>query len=187
MNQALNSGYFVATLLSMTSKKMLIKDYMFKDVNVIGPDETISTAVKKMVDKKTNSLIVVDENNKPIGLVSARTLIKAAVPGYLIEDVKSSAFDAEGTFNKYAKESRCIQIKKIMNKDFHILTEDDTMIEAAAYSLKGALRIIPVASKETGEIKGAITRTCLKNALYNIIFEEDKINPCDGGRGDGAQ
>lgn len=147
---------------------------MCASVHTIAPDKTLSDAVKQMVENKSNSLIVVDIDNKPIGLFSSRTLIKAIVPNYLQEDIRSSIFDAEGTFNKYAEESRDKIVKDFMYEEFHTLTDDDAMIEAATYSLKGSRRIIPVVSKENGVLVGAITRTCTKNALYDILFKKNQ-------------
>ena len=149
---------------------MKIKDYMFEDFFTIGQDQTLADAVKTMVEKKSNSLIVV-EDNKPIGLISAHCIIKEIVPAYLKEDIKSSVYGAEGTFDKYAHESKNRKIKDIMYTDFHTLTDDDSMIEAATFSLKGARRIFPVVSKETEELVGVVTRTSIKNALYKVFFE----------------
>ena len=56
---------------------------MFKNVCTVGPDMTIAEAVRFMVEKKTNSLVVVDEDRKPIGTLSSYTLAKAVVPPYL--------------------------------------------------------------------------------------------------------
>ena len=159
---------------------MWVKDYMFNKVYTISPDKTISEAVKIMVANKTNSLIVVDENYKPIGILSSRTLIKEVVPAYLKDDPNFSKFGAEGTFDKYANKMKDKKIKYVMHTDTHILSEDDAMIEAAAYSISAARRILPVVDKE-GRLIGAITRTCIKNALYNVIYKNQQINPENGG------
>ena len=150
---------------------MKIRDYMFKDFYTINPDKTLADAVKKMVEKKSNSLIVVNEENKPLGLISSYCIIKAIIPSYLKEDARPSIYDAEGTFDRYAHNSKDKKIKDIMYKEFHTLTDDDTMIEAATYSLKGARRIFPVVNKETEKLVGAVTRTSIKNALHDIYFK----------------
>ena len=140
-------------------------------VNTITQDKTIANAVEQMVIEKTNSLIVVDGGKKPIGLFSTRNAIKAIVPEYLQKDVRSSIFDSEGTFEKYAKKAKDMQISECMYTEFHVLTDDDAMIEAAAHMLDGCRRIIPVVGKDSGEIVGSITRTCLKKALNDIFLK----------------
>src|SRR3989339_1225601 len=147
---------------------MLVKDYMFTEVCTASPDLTIKEAVKLMVEKKTNSLIVVDDQNKPIGTLSPYTLIREVVPAYLKDDPMFSQFDAESTFDKYAEKVKDKKIGEFMHADFHALSDKDAMIEAASYSINVSRRIFPVVN-EKGILTGAITRTCIKNALYNVL------------------
>ncbi len=145
-------------------------------VNTISPEKTIAEAVKLMVEKRTNSLIVVDESKKPIGLVSSHSLIRAVVPEYLRENEITSQFNAEGAFDKHAQRNKDMIVKDVMYEDIHILNVNDAMIEAATYASKGARRVLPVAD-ERGTLVGAITRTCIKLALYNAIFKDNQIDP----------
>lgn len=156
---------------------MRVKNYMFKNVCTANPGMTIAEAVKFMVDKKTNSLIVVDGECKPIGVISSYTLAKAIVPAYLSQDPLFSQFGSEGTFDKYASQLKDKKISEIMNTNFHVLTEDDTMIEATSYSIADSRRTLPVVEKSSGKLIGAITRTCVKNALYNVIYKDSPIDP----------
>lgn len=161
---------------------MWVKDYMFTNVCTVSPEATIGEVVKIMVEKKTNSLIVVDKDNKPVGTLSSYTLIKEVVPEYLKDDPISANFGAEGTFDKYAQLAKDKKIKEVMHKNFHILSEKDAMIEAAAYAIHVSRRLLPVTNKE-GVLIGAITRTCIKNALYNAIYKDNTIVPTNGGCG----
>jgi len=154
---------------------------MCKWVNTIAPNKTLAEAVEQMVEKKTNSMVVIDKNNKPLGLVSAHLLIKQVVPQYLKDDPLYSQFGAEGTFDRYAHRAKNKKVREFMDRDFHTLSEDDAMIEAAAYSLKGRRRMLLVTNKK-GILVGALTRTCVKIALYNAIFNDDKIDPKLGSR-----
>lgn len=158
---------------------MWVKDYMFTEICTIESDKTLKETVKYMVEKKTNSLIVVDKNI-PVGTLSSHSLIKEVVPAYLKNDPMFSQFGKEGTFDKYAEKAQNKLIKDIMHKDIHTLSENDAMIEAASYSVKSNRRLWAVVNDE-GNLIGAITRTCIKNALYNAIYRDEKINPHNGG------
>lgn len=149
---------------------------MFKNVCVVAPDTTIAEALKLMVEQKTNSLIVVDKDQKPIGTLSSYTLVREVVPQYLKNDPVYSQFGAEGTLDHYAQKFKEKKVSELMHRDFHILSINDAMIEAASYSIKASRRILPVVDKN-GCLIGAITRTCIKNALYNAIFKDHQINP----------
>jgi predicted transcriptional regulator len=159
---------------------MWVKNYMFCKISTISPDTTIAEAVKRMVEERTNSMIVVDSENKPIGTLSSYTLVREVVPAYLKDDPMFSQFGKEGIFDKYAEKMKDRTVKDLMHTDFHILSEDDAMIEAASYSIKASRRILPVVDKE-GKLVGATTRTCIKNALYNAIYKENMIKPDNGG------
>lgn len=158
---------------------MWVKNYMFPNVCTVKGNITVKEAVKMMVEKKTNSLIIIDDENHPIGTVSSLKLINEAVPGYLKDDVVSSNFGVEGTFNKYTKAIADKLVKDVMYDDTHILSEDDTIIEAAAYTIDTNRRILPVANKE-GVLIGAVTRTCIKNALYNVLFPDQPVKQNKG-------
>ncbi len=160
---------------------MFVKDYMCTWVNTIDPGATLADATKKMVVKKTNSIVVIDENKKPLGMISSRLLIKQVVPDYLEGDPLYSQFGAEGTFDRYAEKVKNKKVSEFMDKDFHTLSKDDAMIEAAAYSLKGRRRMLLVVDEE-GILIGALTRTSIKIALYNAIFHNSKIDPKTGSR-----
>jgi len=165
---------------------MWVKNYMFTNVFTVSPNTSISEAVKLMVENKTNSIIVVNKNKNPVGTLSSYTLIKEIVPPYLKDDPIYSQYGAEGTFEKYANKIKNKKVREIMHKDFHSLSEKDAIIEAASYSIEAARRILPVVNKK-GELIGAVTRTYLKNALYNVIFKKDKIDPTNGGCGCGRK
>lgn len=147
-------------------------------VNTISPDKTVAEAVELMVKNKTNGMIVVDEDKSPIGIISSLGLIRQVVPSYF-RDASFSKFGAEGTFDRYAEKIKDKTVEEVMLKDFHCLSEKDAMIEAAAYAAKSQLRMIPVTDQEgnQGKLIGVITRTCIKNALYNAIHKEDQIDP----------
>ncbi|MBU1178558.1 CBS domain-containing protein [Patescibacteria group bacterium] len=158
---------------------MWVKDYMCSKVRTITPDKTLAEAVEQMVANRTNSLIVVDDSKKPIGVVSSHLLILETVPEYLKDSPKAAAYDAEGIFEKYAEQAKDKKVVDFMFKDIHILTLDDTMIEAATHASEGAKRILPVVD-EDGKLAGVITRTCIKNALHNAIYKDHIVDPQTG-------
>lgn len=159
---------------------MIVKNYMFSQVCTVSPEMTLKELVKLMVEKGTNSVIVIDEEQKPIGVISSRTLIRETVPEHLKSDPMFSQFGREGTLDHYVKKAQDKKVKDMMHTDFHILSDEDAIIEAASYSIKSTRRILPVVHGD-GKLVGAVTRTCIKNALYNILFKDKKINPQNGG------
>jgi len=141
---------------------------MYKDVYTASSETTVAEALLSMVKNKTNSLIVINEKHKPIGLICSQIIIRAAVPEYLQNDPTYSQFDAEGSMEKNIQRIKNIKLKDLMYTEFHTLTIDNAMIEAASYSIDSYRRILPVVDK-SGILVGGITRTCIKNAMNDAL------------------
>jgi CBS domain-containing protein len=56
--------------------KITISDIMRKKLETIGEVNSVQETAKKMVDKNVSSLVVVDENGRPQGLVTERDLVR---------------------------------------------------------------------------------------------------------------
>ena len=80
-------------------------------VNTIHQEKTLADATKQMVEQKTNSIVVIDDDKKPVGLVSTRLLIKQVVPEYLKNDPIFSMYGAEGTFDRYAEKVKDVKLE----------------------------------------------------------------------------
>lgn len=154
---------------------MKVKNYYQEEIVMMDQEKTLGDAIREMTNKKSNSVIVIDQEQKPIGIVSSHLIIDEIVPAYLKQDDISVKFDSEGVLDKYTKQKKDKKIKEIMVTDFPTLDLDDPMILAAAYSDEETRRIVPVVDAE-GKLIGAITRTNIKKALYDVIFNgADKL------------
>ena len=63
-----------------------INDFMRKGIETIGEAESIQETARKMKDKNVSSLLVVDKDNKPVGLITERDLVRKAC----IDDIRPS-------------------------------------------------------------------------------------------------
>jgi CBS domain-containing protein len=64
-----------------------IRDFMRKRIETIREAESVQETAKKMKEKNVSSLLVVDKDNKPSGLITERDLVRKACIG----DVRPSA------------------------------------------------------------------------------------------------
>lgn len=64
-----------------------ISDFMRKRIETIGELETVQGTARKMKDKNVSSLLVVDKDGKPVGLITERDLVRKAC----VRDVRLSA------------------------------------------------------------------------------------------------
>ena len=89
----------------------LIKEYMQKNVQTIGPDQTVCEAASLM-EKHNITCLIVTENKKPTGIVSQKDIIFKVVA--------------------HKKSPEKLKIKEIMTSPIKSLPENKDLIEAAA-------------------------------------------------------
>jgi CBS domain-containing protein len=58
-----------------------IRDFMRKRIETIRVAESVQETAKKMKEKNISSLLVVDKDNKPIGLITERDLVRKVCIG----------------------------------------------------------------------------------------------------------
>ena len=66
----------ISKALSQGDINEIVKKYMRKDVHIVREDEDILTLIKKMANIEIGRLIVVNENNKPIGIVTRTDILR---------------------------------------------------------------------------------------------------------------
>jgi acetoin utilization protein AcuB len=65
--------------LNYLLSKITVKGLMTRDVTTTTPDTTIEDAARVMVEKRVGGLPVVDENNRPIGMITETDIFKTLV------------------------------------------------------------------------------------------------------------
>lgn len=159
----------VTNIKNMSQKQYLVKDFMSDKVASINESANIRQAMAELVAKKTNGLVVIDNNNKPIGVISTRDIIKEVVPDYLENEDHLSAFEAESTFAVRVNAIADQPIVGIMTKNIHTAHPNDTLMEAASMLTKNGIRQLPVVDDNESLI-GYINRTDIKRAIGEILF-----------------
>ena len=152
---------------------MTVKTCMKRNVISIHADTSILEAIQTFVKKHIGSLPVVDDENKPIGVIGMRDLLKLEMPAFLdfvadvdfvhdfgaVEDLRPSA----ATLKK--------PVKTIMRPVFTV-KEDCGLLRAYALMLQQNLHDIPVVSKD-GKIAGIASRVDIGAAILSTWFKAE--------------
>lgn len=120
-----------------------VKTIMLKDPVSIMPEQSLHEAISLMRQRRLDSLLVTDKDNKLLGLVDIETLN-----------------------NNYKKD---LSVGDILNKVNFYLEEDQLLRDTAHRILKRGLKYVPVVDKEH-HLKGIVTRASLVDMLYDIIW-----------------
>jgi CBS-domain-containing membrane protein len=153
---------------------MSVTTCMKRNVISIQPTTSIREAAILIVKKHIGLLPVVDNDNKPIGVIGMRDLLKLEMPDFInfvadvdfvhdfgaVEDIRPSA----ATLKK--------SVKSIMRP---VLTvdEDCGLLRAYSLMLQQHLHDIPVISKD-GKLVGITSRVDIGVAVLSTWLKEDK-------------
>jgi CBS-domain-containing membrane protein len=146
---------------------------MKRNVVSIHADTTIREAMQIFVKKHIGSLPVIDENDKPVGVIGLRDLLKLEMPAFLdfvadvdfvhdfgaVEDLRPSA----ATLKQ--------QVKSIMRPVFTV-NEDCGLLRAYSLMLQQNMHDIPVVSKE-GKMAGIASRVDVGVAILSTWFKAE--------------
>lgn len=149
-------------------EKYLVKNNMQNVVTTIKVSATFSEALQKMVDGRTNGLVVVDDENYVKGILSSMDLIQFVVPDYLEDDKHLASFEAAEEFAKLIKKVANKPIVEFMTKNVHTIKEDRTLMEASTILAEFKVRQIPVVNDEE-KLVGYINRTDIKKAIARVL------------------
>jgi len=134
-----------------------VSDLMRKNVFTIKESDTIQNSAMKMKDKKVSSLLVVDSEDKPTGLVTERDLVRKVC----INDVRTTE----------------VKNKEIMSAPLITIESNSSPSIAADLMLKHNVRHLIVVdgnSKDTSKLVGMITPLDFTKYEEYVRDDEDK-------------
>src|SRR6266540_5131451 len=109
---------------------MIIEEFMSRNLEYASMTDSLQQAVGKMTDKNVSSLVVIDMNNIPIGLVTERDIVRKACSR---EQLNCSTF----------------RVSEIMTSSPVTIVSEATPEEAAELFLKNKIRHLLVIDTNT--------------------------------------
>ncbi len=144
-----------------------VKEIM-RQVFTINKDKTFIDALTLMVQEKTNSAVVVDDEGKLVGLLNTGMLIKQVIPDYLKKDEIATHFATEEIFVDEVKKAKDVPVEKIMLQNPKIANEDTHLMEVSLMAISNGQLRIPVVDENNRPV-GIITRTELKKFFAGVL------------------
>lgn len=144
-------------------KELMVKDVMRHDVATVTPDDTLKEVANKMFRNRLSALAVVDKNNKLLGVINDRDLIKAALPDYkaLISNLNYS-LDTE-PFEELLKQEDKIKVAQLYRDDFETSTPETRIVEVAAMMIFKDIRRVFVTDND--HLVGVLLRKDIVNMI----------------------
>lgn len=119
-------------------------NFCARNVDTATPDETVLVAARRMNDRNVGSLVIVNDHNRPIGIVTDRDLTIR---------VLAKSLDPARTF-----------LVDIMTEDPKVATQPASLTECVGIMRNGPFRRLPIVD-DAGELFGVLT---LDDVLENL-------------------
>lgn len=143
---------------------MLISQLYRKHPKTIASSATVIEALNTLIKEDVNALLVVNNSEKLVGVLSLQDIAAATVPTQFKKNVRmAAAMFVPGFFTEMCQEIKENKVSTIMRKEFVKVALDDNIMAVTADFLKNDLYVVPVVDK--GELVGVVTRTEIKDAL----------------------
>ncbi len=127
---------------------MKVRDVMNRDVTKVNARTDVSTATKIMVEKGVRCAVVVDDNGRPLGIVTEGSIARKVV--------------------KDCKDPSKIKVSEIMSSPLKTIPADATLREASNKLLEEGVNQLYV--EENGEIVGLITEHRILKAINEVVL-----------------
>jgi CBS domain-containing protein/mannitol/fructose-specific phosphotransferase system IIA component (Ntr-type) len=136
-------------------RELTVGDVMKRDVITVKPQDSLKTVANVMFKHRISGVIVVDDENHVVGMISNRDIIRAALPDYhsLISNLAMS-YDSESFENVLHTEEN-VRVGDLMDKNVETVTEQTSVVETAALMLFKDLRRAPIVKND--QLVGVIT------------------------------
>ena len=144
-------------------KELMVKDVMRHKVATVTPENSLKDVANQMFRHRLSALAVVDDNNKLLGVINDRDLIKAALPDYksLISNLNYS-IDVE-PFEELLKQEDRIKVSQLFREEYEVTTPETRIVEVAAMMIFKDVKRVFVVSE--GNLVGILLRKDIVNMI----------------------
>ncbi len=143
---------------------MLIRDIMSYNATRIGVDSTMQRAAEIVALSQASDLMVVDDDNNFVGVLSEGDLIRAVLPKF--EEMMLSGGSLAEAFDLFidnGRELAVAPIEPLVIRDPISLTPRDKALKAATIMVSKQIRRLPVV--DAGKLIGTVSRADVCRAV----------------------
>ena len=144
-------------------KELMVRDVMRHNVATVTPDDTLKQVANEMFRNRLSAVAVVDGDNRLVGVINDRDLIKAALPDYksLISNLNYS-LDVE-PFEELLKREDKIKVSQLYRTEFEVTTPETRIVEVAAMMIFKDVRRVFVTKHD--KLVGVLLRKDIVNMI----------------------
>lgn len=149
---------------------MKVGEIIDRDLSSLSADCPVSEAIEVLYHHNASGLPVLNDENRVIGFISEKDIIKAALPGYAHMLQDSSFLPDYGQFSVRLNAIANDPISKYMKVNIICFDEDDSDFYVANKVIKDNIKIAPVL--RDGVLIGVVSRSQL---LRHLLLHPDGV------------
>lgn len=145
--------------------KDLIVDVHHKHATLIHEEVSLREALDLMIRRALNALVVVNNKDQVVGVLSSQDIAAATLPSEMQENISlTEAMYQEGFFEELCQQLGDKKVKDVMRKDYITVDPHTPILEILADFLHHDLYAVPVINDKQNTV-GILTRTDIKKAV----------------------
>jgi CBS domain-containing protein len=147
----------------VVDKELMVRDVMRYRVATVTPDDTLKEVANKMFKFRLSAVAVVDHNNKLLGVINDRDVIRVALSDYepLISN-KDFTMKVE-PLEELLKNEDKIKVSELYQSEYDVTTPETRVVEVAAMMIFKDVRRVFVVSGE--QLVGVLLRKDMVNMI----------------------
>ena len=152
-----------------------VSEIMTKQVISVSPETTLDKATELMTENDISGLPVEDENNKLVGIITERDIIKFSSSTHVIPLISTSGWISPHTdvtniasFRQGVELLTNTKVNNVMNSNVKYVKEDTPINEVAKIMEKNRINRIPIVDNDK-KLCGIITRQDLVNYIAEKV------------------
>ena len=144
---------------------MYVSEIMTKDPKAVGPDTSLLDVASMMNLYRLPALPVIDENNKLIGNISEKDILKNLLPS--MEDIVDGSVNTQldSMISNYSKQMRIVT-SSVMTRNPVSAKEDMHILKATALMTSHNFRRLPV-TDNTHQLIGVMSLGDVHKAIFH--------------------
>ena len=142
-----------------------VSDQLVRDSPILNADDTVETAVRRLLDTDLPGLPVAEGDGRSCGIFGEREFFQAVFPGYL-NQLGGAGFVTRSLESALEKRSSCRRdpVRDYMNTEHVEVGTDYSDAQVAETFLHHRVLILPVLD-DNGRVTGVITRSDFFQAI----------------------
>lgn len=148
---------------------MLVKDVMNTNVKVASRDTRIRDVAIVMCFNKISGVPVVDEDNKIVGVISEKDILRAMYPK-MDDFMQSEQYRGLEELEHDYRDVLDLTVADLMTEKVFTVAAEEPILRAASVMFLHAIRRIPVAVD--GKLVGIISLGDVHKAVFKKTFDE---------------